>query len=122
MELVKRKTVVGERCMAAAVLLHVCASLVRFCLGKCGGLYPESGRRKTLNRGEIRSQPGNPECRACLPFTHRCGLSQSRLFWLIRSEEKSQIRIQTNIWSQFAQKIGELRKHSIRSIKFFWLL
>lgn len=74
--LVKIKTAFTE--WSLAVLLHVCATLDRFVWGSAEACILRTGGGKHFIT-EIRrlSEPSDSECRTCLPFTHRCRLSQS---------------------------------------------
>lgn len=76
--LVKRKTAFTEWSLAGVVLLHVCATLDRFVWGSAEACILRAGGGKHFIT-EIRrlSEPCDSECRTCLPFTHRCRLSQS---------------------------------------------
>lgn len=77
---VKRKTAFSEWSLAAVVSLHVCATLDRFVWGSAEACILRAGGGKHfITKIRRLSEPCDSECRTCLPFTHRCRLSQSRV-------------------------------------------
>lgn len=104
--------------LAAVVLLHVCTTLDRFVWGSAEACILRAGGGKHFITAIRRlSEPCDSECTTCLPFTHRCRLSQSGEFSgaalaaLAANEVwgEGTACIRTNIWSQFALRISGMR-------------